>query len=57
MYSSDPSRRSVALGVAGAGITTVREGEYVQGVRVVEILPEAVELEWGGARYRIPARR
>jgi hypothetical protein len=57
MYSRDPERRSVALGVAGAGITTVREGEYFQGVRVVEILPEAVDLEWGGVRYRVPARR
>jgi hypothetical protein len=57
LHSPAPERRSVALSLEGAGMSTVREGEYFQGVRVLEILPEAVDLEWGGVRYRVPARR
>jgi hypothetical protein len=57
MYSSLPARRSVALSLEGAGMSTLREGEYFQGVRVVEIFADAVDLEWGGMRYRVPARR
>jgi hypothetical protein len=57
MYSSQPARRSVALSLPGAGMSTLREGEYFQGVRVLEILPDAVDLEWNGMRYRASARR
>jgi hypothetical protein len=57
MYSADPARRSVALTVDGGGTATLREGEYFQAVRVLAIRPNAVDLEWAGVRYRVPAAR
>lgn len=57
LYSSTPARRSVALTIGEGGMSSLREGEYFQGVRVLEILPDAVDLEWAGVRYRVPAGR
>lgn len=56
VYSATPSRRSVALNIEGPGLIVLREGDEANGFVVNRILPNGVELLWGGMRFRVPAR-
>ena len=49
-YSGDPASSSVVLNGK-----TLRQGGSVGGVRVEEILPDSVVLEYQGARFRLRA--
>jgi hypothetical protein len=56
IYSRTPERRSVALTIDGAGLVTLREGQAVQGLEVVQILPDGAQVAWQGKRFTVPAR-
>ena len=49
-YSGDPARSSVHINGK-----TLRAGGSVGGVKVVEILPDSVVLEYKGSRFRLRA--
>lgn len=51
-WSEDPARRFVLL-----DMSRFRAGDVVRpGLRVVEIHPDSVELDWQGTRFRLPAQ-
>lgn len=56
VFSSVPARRTVALKVEGGGLVTLHEGESTNGLSVVEILPDGVDLDWQGQVYTVHAR-
>jgi hypothetical protein len=56
VYSSSAERRSVALTFDGGGLTTLREGEESNGVQVVRIQPDRVELRWQGEAFTLEVR-
>jgi hypothetical protein len=56
VYSSVPTRRTVALKVDGGGLVTLHEGESAGGLSVREILPDGVDLDWQGQTYTVHAR-
>jgi type II secretion system (T2SS) protein B len=55
VYSSSAERRSVALTI-GEQLTTLHEGEESQGVQVVRIHPDKVELRWQGETFTLEVR-
>jgi hypothetical protein len=56
VYSSAASRRTVTLTIGDTGLTTMREGEEQQGITVVRIRADRVELEWQGERFELEVR-
>jgi hypothetical protein len=56
VYSSVAERRSVALTFDGGGLTTLREGEESNGIEVVRIRPDRVELRWQGEVFSLEVR-
>jgi hypothetical protein len=56
VYSSVAERRSVALTIDGGGLTTMREGEEAQGIAVVRIRPDRVDLRWNGETFTLEVR-
>jgi hypothetical protein len=56
LYSSHPERRSVALTIDGGGLTTLHEGDDHEGVEVVRIHPDHVDLRWQGEAFSVEAR-
>ena len=57
LYSPAPGRRTVALAIENHGLETLHEGETSNdGVEVVRILPDRVELGWNGERFTVRAR-
>lgn len=49
VWSEDPARRFVMV-----DMRRLRDGEMVrEGLRVVAILPEGVEFDWRGTRFRV----
>jgi hypothetical protein len=57
LYSPAPGRRTVALAIENRGLETLHEGETSNdGVEVVRILPDRVELGWNGEHFTVRAR-
>ncbi len=57
LYSPAPGRRTVALAIDNRGLETLHEGESSNdGVEVVRILPDRVELGWNGEHFTVRAR-
>ncbi len=56
LYSTHPERRSVALTIDGGGLTTLHEGDDHEGVEVVRIYPDHVDLRWQGESFSVEAR-
>ena len=56
VYSKVAERRSVALTIDGGGLTTLREGEESNGIGVVRIDPDRVELRWAGESFTLEVR-
>ena len=57
LYSPAPGRRTVALAIESRGLETLHEGETSNdGVEVVRILPDRVELGWNGEHFTVRAR-
>ena len=57
LYSPAPGRRTVALAIENRGLETLHEGEASSdGVEVVRILPDRVELGWNGEHFTVRAR-
>jgi hypothetical protein len=57
LYSPAPGRRTVALAIENRGLETLHEGESsADGVEVVRILPDRVELGWNGEHFTVRAR-
>jgi hypothetical protein len=56
VYSSNVERRSVALTIDGGGLTTLREGDEAQGIQVVRIRPDRVDLRWQGETFTLEVR-
>ena len=56
VYSSVAERRSVALTIGGVGLTTLHEGDQSNGVEVVRIHPDRVELRWQGEPFTLEVR-
>ena len=56
LYSSIPARRSVALTINDGGLTTLHEGDEAEGIGVVRISPDHVELRWQGETFRLDVR-
>lgn len=56
LYSTHAERRSVALTIDGGGLTTLHEGDDHEGVEVVRIHPDRVDLRWQGEAFSVEAR-
>ena len=56
VYSSLADRRSVVLTIDGGSLTTLREGDEANGVSVVEIHPDRVDLRWQGETFTLDIR-
>jgi type II secretory pathway component PulC len=56
VYSSVPERRSVALTFDGGTLTTLREGDEANGVAVVHINPDRVDLRYEGVVFTLEVR-
>jgi hypothetical protein len=55
-WSHEPAERVVSMRVAAGSLSVVHEGEYVEGLQVSAIHPEAVDLSWTGQKFRVPIR-
>jgi hypothetical protein len=56
VYSSAADRRSVVLTIDGGGLTTLREGDESNGISVVQIHPDRVDLRWQGETFTLDVR-
>jgi len=56
VYSSVAERRSVVLTIADQGLVTLREGGESNGVTVVRIHPDRVELRWQDQPFTLEVR-
>jgi len=56
VYSSAASRRTVTLTIGDTGLTTMREGDENQGITVVRINANSVELKWQGETFQLEVR-
>jgi hypothetical protein len=56
VYSSLADRRSVVLTIDGGGLTTLREGDESNGISVVQIHPDRVDLRWNGETFTLDVR-
>lgn len=52
-WSRAPSERLVSMRVGAGALSVVHEGEYVEGMQVSAIHPEAVDFEWTGQKFRV----
>jgi hypothetical protein len=55
-WSRMPAERMVSLRVGMGSLNIVHEGEYVEGLQVSAIHPEAVDFQWTGQKFRVPIR-
>lgn len=55
-WSRTPTDRMASMRVGSGSLSVVHEGEYVEGLQVSAIHPEAVEFQWTGQRFRVPVR-
>jgi hypothetical protein len=55
-WSSDPDKRVVSIKVGAGPAMLAHEGDSVEGLTVVKIRPDAVELRSGESRYLLKAR-
>lgn len=46
----------VSVRVGTGSLSVKHEGDYVEGLQIAEIHPEAVDFRWSGQRYRVPVR-
>jgi hypothetical protein len=56
-WSQIPEKRVVSLRSEGGGISVVREGDIVQGMRLAAIHPSGVEFQWRGKSFAVPVSR
>ena len=56
VYSAAPARRSVALTIENGSLTTLHEGEEVNGIEILRIRADGVELRWQGQAFLLPVR-
>jgi hypothetical protein len=56
VYSSLADRRSVVLTIDGGSLTTLREGDESNGISVVQIHPDRVDLRWNGEAFTLDVR-
>lgn len=56
-WSQTPEKRVVSLRSEGGGISVVREGDIVQGMRLAAIRPSGVEFQWRGKSFSVPVSR
>jgi hypothetical protein len=56
LYSSLKDRRSVALTVNDQGLTTLHEGDVVEGIEIVHILADRVEVRYQNDLYTLEVR-
>jgi hypothetical protein len=55
-WSRTPASRIASMRVGAGAINVVHEGEYVEGLQVSAIHPEAVDFQWTGQHFRVPVR-
>jgi hypothetical protein len=55
-YSRAPERRSVSLTIDGGALVMMHEGEQSDGIEVVRILPDRVDLRRGGIMFTVQPR-
>ncbi len=55
-WSTDPEKRVASIKVGAGPATIAHEGDSIEGLTVVKIRPDAVELWSGGTRYLLKAR-
>lgn len=55
-WSRTPAERMVSMRVGGGSLSIVHEGEYVEGLQVSAIHPEAVDFLWSSQKFRVPIR-
>jgi len=55
-WARQPGQRLVSLRVGAGALSVVRQGEFVDGLQVAVIHPEAVDFVWTGRTYRVPVR-
>ncbi len=56
-WSREPAARVASLRGSGGKLMLVHEGDIVEGMRVSEIRPDALELQWRGTRFLLLAAR
>jgi hypothetical protein len=56
VYSSLADRRTVVLTIDGGSLTTLREGDEAEGISVVQIHPDRVDLRWQGETFTLDVR-
>ena len=52
-WSRAPADRLVSMRVGEGAVSVVHEGEYVEGLQVSAIHPEAVDFSWTGQKFRV----
>ena len=55
-WSRTPADRMVSMRVGSGSLSVVHEGEYVEGLQISAIHPEAVDFQWTGQKFRVPIR-
>lgn len=55
-WSRTPAKRMASMRVGQGSLSVVHEGEYVEGLQVSAIHPEAVDFAWTGQKFRVPVR-
>jgi hypothetical protein len=52
-WSDEPLRRVASLRSAGGRLAIVKEGDIVEGMKVMAIRRDAVEFQWRGSTFRV----
>jgi hypothetical protein len=55
-WSRSPADRLASMRVGSGSLSVVHEGEYVEGLQVSQIHPEAVDFQWSSQKFRVPVR-
>ncbi|MFN2425567.1 MAG: hypothetical protein ABR587_03870 [Candidatus Binatia bacterium] len=55
-WSRTPADRMASMRIGSGTLSVVHEGEYVEGLQVSAIHPEAVDFQWTGRKFRVPVR-
>lgn len=55
-WSRTPTDRLVSMRIGSGPLSVVHEGEYVEGMLVATIHPEAVDFHWMGKKFRTPVQ-
>lgn len=55
-WSRQPGQRMASVRSGGGAIAIVHEGEFVDGLLVSTIHPEAIDFTWTGRTFRVPVR-